>query len=62
MSKLPHDTSFSLLDIKHTREMGDQLMWSLLPHVSFLTGKSKTVVEYKKYIIVTDDSVIVVAD
>lgn len=37
-------------------------MWSLLPHVSFLIGESKTVVEYKKYIIITDDSSIVIAD
>lgn len=45
--------------------MGEQLMWSLLPHVphvSFLIAESKTVVEYKKYIIIIDDRSIVIAD
>lgn len=37
-------------------------MWSLLPHVRFLIGESKTVVEYKKYIIIIDDRSIVIAD
>ena len=37
-------------------------MWSLLPHVSFLIGESKTVIEYKKYTVITDDSIIVIAD
>lgn len=37
-------------------------MRCLLPHVSFLIGESETVVEYKKYIIITDDSIVVIAE
>lgn len=38
MSKLPQTTSCEL-DTKHSREVGEQLMWSLLPHVS-IVGES----------------------
>lgn len=37
-------------------------MLSLISHVSFLIGELKTVVEYEKYLVVADDSIIVIAD